>query len=359
VPPKTLVKAGIAVVTLATLLAWISGYWMRTRSFDALDAPITTSEGHWRTEPFRINVKETFSIRIETDEYAGKEKDPCPPAACLLWTWQLYRWEGVFKREWKESDNSGWQLGQGPWLGWFEAKPGSYVLDVKLLRGGDCLNARHPRLLVWSYSRDFLDRGKMIYILCVFLLGTGVVLILRGGRAWMSERAGGEEPPRIFPGMPLRNALALQRHRRMPLIGECPNFGIIWGSILYILWVIFATGPSVTPRGLWMDFKQVRTVGVAQSPWTEMLGVYVDGQRQFYINGQKVGRVALGTKLKKGLGRRAGWTVYFEAAPDDPFMDAAYVIDTVQGLGAKVIWITPKMREALKQEAAGHGRRVP
>jgi hypothetical protein len=40
-------------------------------------------------------------------------------------------------------------------------------------------------------------------------------------------------------------------------------------------------------------------------------------------------------------------------------MDAAYVIDTVQGLGAKVIWITPKLREALNQEAAGHGRRVP
>jgi biopolymer transport protein ExbD len=358
VPPKTLAKAGIAGVTLAILLAWISGYWMRTRTFDALDVPVTTSEGHWRTEPFRINVKETFSIRIETDEYAGGEKDPCPPAACLLWTWQLFRSEGVFKRDWKESDNSGWQLGQGPWLGWFEAKPGGYVLDVKFLRGGDCLNARHPRLLVSTYSRDSLDRGKLFYIFCVFLLGTGVVLILRGGCAWLSERAGGDGPPRIFPGMPLKNVLSLQRHRSMPPIRECSNFGIMWGSILYILCIIFATSSSVIPRGLWMDLKEARRVGDVQSPWTETLGVYVDGQRQFYINGQKVERDALATKLKKELGRRAGWTVYFEAAPDDPFMDTAYVIDTVQGLGAKVIWITPKMREELNQEAAGHGRRV-
>ena len=85
----------------------------------------------------------------------------------------------------------------------------------------------------------------------------------------------------------------------------------------------------------------------------------MDGQRQFYISGQKVERDTLGTKLNKELGRRAGWTVYFEAAPDDPFMDTAYVIDTVQGLRAKVVWITPKMREALNQEAAGHEKRVP
>jgi len=32
------------------------------------------------------------------------------------------------------------------------------------------------------------------------------------------------------------------------------------------------------------------------------------------------------------------------------FMDATRAIDTIQGLGAKVIWITPKTRESWKQK---------
>ena len=43
--------------------------------------------------------------------------------------------------------------------------------------------------------------------------------------------------------------------------------------------------------------------------------------------------------------KRVVWAVYLEADPDTPFADTVYRIDTIQGLGAQVIWITPKMRE--------------
>jgi hypothetical protein len=42
---------------------------------------------------------------------------------------------------------------------------------------------------------------------------------------------------------------------------------------------------------------------------------------------------------------QAEWTVYFEAEPDTLYMDDVYAIDTIQACGAKVSWITPKMRE--------------
>jgi hypothetical protein len=36
------------------------------------------------------------------------------------------------------------------------------------------------------------------------------------------------------------------------------------------------------------------------------------------------------------------WTVYFEAHRDCTFEEAAYAMDTIQSLGAKVVWLTPK-----------------
>jgi hypothetical protein len=41
--------------------------------------------------------------------------------------------------------------------------------------------------------------------------------------------------------------------------------------------------------------------------------------------------------------------VYFEADSDVQYIDAIYAIDTIQGCGAKLFWITPKMREEWRQ----------
>jgi hypothetical protein len=43
------------------------------------------------------------------------------------------------------------------------------------------------------------------------------------------------------------------------------------------------------------------------------------------------------------------WTVYFEADYDTLNGDAIYAMGTIQGLGAKLVWITPKVREELQQ----------
>jgi biopolymer transport protein ExbD len=213
----------------------------------------------------------------------------------------------------------------------------------------------HPWQPRWTDSASSREGHGLIHIACLFVLGTGVLLILRGGHGWLLERFGrGEGPLRIFPGMALKNVVPLQRHRPIPLITEFPNFGLVWGSVLYVLLNIFAVTMNVVPRGLWLNFKEVPKMGIEKSPWEETLGVYVDGKRQFYVNGKRIGREELGTKLKEELGRRMVWTVYFEAGMDDPFMDTAFVIDTIQGLGAKVVWITPKMREKLNQTAGTH-----
>ncbi len=42
-------------------------------------------------------------------------------------------------------------------------------------------------------------------------------------------------------------------------------------------------------------------------------------------------------------------TVYFEADYDTLNADAIYAMYTIQALGAKLVWITPKVREELQQ----------
>jgi len=100
-------------------------------------------------------------------------------------------------------------------------------------------------------------------------------------------------------------------------------------------------GPS---KGLFVSWGNRDAVVWEKSPWPNSLEVYVDTPARFFINGQEVGRNDLHAKLMEELERRAEWTVYFEADPDIAYMNAVYAIDTIQACGAKLIWITPKMR---------------
>ena len=72
------------------------------------------------------------------------------------------------------------------------------------------------------------------------------------------------------------------------------------------------------------------------------------------MNGEEIERGSLHTKLLEHLSRRVEWTVYFEADFDTLYMDDIYAIETIQGCGAKLIWITPKMREEWHHNKQGN-----
>lgn len=107
-------------------------------------------------------------------------------------------------------------------------------------------------------------------------------------------------------------------------------------------------GPQ-TPHGLFVSLRS-REVAPYASPGQETLGVYVGPPGRFFVNGEEFERSGLRTKLLEHLRRSASWTVYFEADSDTVYMDDVYAIDTIQGCGAKLIWITPKMREEWKHK---------
>ncbi len=350
-PSKTLVKAGLVTLALALLLPWSFAYWLKTRTFEPVDKPVLLEAGKIQREDFELNLREDYHIRLEADYSA----DDWTEGKCSFrwWEdtdWKVYRLsEGAIKigELWASSAEI---LKSGGIPDGFDGKPGKYELEWSGPAASACLNARHPRVHVYASSSEYTQIGEFILFVCTFLAGTGILLILRALGTWILGYFFDKRPPRMFPEMVVRNVIPWKRHPPMALICDTSNFRMVCVGVLFVLLLFSLVLARLMPKGLLVDFREQRAVGVEKSPWTETISVYVDARKGFLVNGHPVKREELEVKLKEELSRQMVWTVYLEADSDCLFMDLAQAIDTIQGLGAKVIWITPKLREEWKQK---------
>ena len=181
--------------------------------------------------------------------------------------------------------------------------------------------------------------------------GAGIFLILRG--MWLAGRK--DLPPRLvprmFPELRLRNLTAWKGRTHSPsLVAKSLNaFSVSWICVLMTLVIIFMMFGSRRSTGLRIDWWKPSHISATESPWPETMSVYIGDRGQFYVNGKAIKTKDLDVALKDQLGRRAVWTVYVEADPNSMFADTVYAIDTIQGVGGKVVWITPKMRAEWKK----------
>lgn len=200
------------------------------------------------------------------------------------------------------------------------------------------------------YPSYFLELSEVLFWFSVSLAGAGGLLICRAVGRTFAQRWRPSRSLRIFPSMALANVLPWHRHQPIPLIAKPPNFGLIYGAVLWILIFLFMI--TKEPRhcqGLQIELGSRDSVIWQKSPWPETLSVYLGPGEKYYINGQVVSRESLRSKLQQELNRRMVGTVYFEADGDVLNMDAIYAMDTIQGLGAKLVWITPKVRQELEK----------
>jgi biopolymer transport protein ExbD len=145
--------------------------------------------------------------------------------------------------------------------------------------------------------------------------------------------------------------LPWHRHRLTSLITQTPNFGLTCGAVLWILVFQFMVFTETSHHyGLPIKLRTHDSVRWTKSPWQETLSVYLAVRERHYINGQAVLREDLSARLRQELGRRVAWTAYFEADFDTLNMDVIYAMDTIQGLGANLVWITPKVRAELQHK---------
>lgn len=204
--------------------------------------------------------------------------------------------------------------------------------------------------VVEIYPWNFFELAEILFWFSVSLAGAGGLLICRAVGRTFAQRWESSRSLRIFPGMVLANVLPWHRHQPIPLPALLPNFGLIYGAVLWILVFLFMIIEE--PRhysGLKIELRSRDSVIWQRSPWPETLSVYLGAGEKYYINGQPVPREALGANLQRELNRRMVWTVYFEADGGALNMNAIYAMDTIQGLGAKLVWITPKVRQELEK----------
>jgi biopolymer transport protein ExbD len=348
-PPKTLFMVGSVAMLLAVLVFSISAYWMGTRTFEPVDMSIRLDQGKIQSGVFKINLRETFYVSVQLD-YSIDDyyKDGCNFKNLFGAQWKLYRQiadspKPQLVASWEDNDK------QSSHVGDFAVDPGNYQLEWQGPVGAACLNARHPRLNVRTDRGGYETAFGFVLLACWILVWVGSGTILRAVVVWLSEVLGTSRAPRMFPDMVVTSVIPPRQHRPMPLMKDFPNFGLVHGFILWVLMFLFMIlrpGPS---SGVKVDFKEEHTVIVEKNPWAETMAVYVDAKRGLLVNGKPVAREELRSKLQEELLRRGVWVVYFEADGDCLYMDAVYAMDTIQGLGAKTIWITPKTREEWKK----------
>lgn len=335
---------------LAVVVFSISAYWMGTRTFEPIDMSIRLDQGKVQTDIFKINLRGTFYINVQLD-YSIDDyyEDRCNFENLFGSQWKLYRQIAEEPKNaqlvvsWEDNGK------QSSHVGDFAVDPGNYQLEWQGPAGAACLNARHPRLNVWTDRSGYETAFDFVLLASWLLVWVGSGTILRAIVVWLSEVLGNSYAPRLFPDIAITSVFRMRRQRLPPLMRDFPNFGLVYGFILWVLIFVFMILQPRTPTGLSVDFMRERTVIVENNPWAETMAVYVDAKRGFFLNGKHVAREELRSKLEEELLRRGVWVVYFEADDNCLYMDAVYAMDTIQGLGAKAIWITPKTREEWKK----------
>jgi biopolymer transport protein ExbD len=332
-----LILAGIALFASAV-------HWLAPHPDVGFQLPVSLSPGHIATGNFTVEPYTFYNIVIEFDN-RSRISAHCRPYSVLNTQFVL---SGGGKEE----------HGSSPWedtglnIADIYSESTQYAFDVDVFPGATCLNAGNPRLKVQTVPYPS-DLYTALTWFSVFSVGAGLVLLMQ---AHISRPASEIAILRIFPEMVLRNVLPIKKHRPLTPIQGMPHSGLFFGTLLWILVFTFMMFGPRTSKGLLVNLENHDPVVWEKSPWSDTLEVYIASGRaeRFFINGQPVKRSELGSKLKEQLARRAEWTVYFEADPDTEFRDAAYAIDTIQACGAKLIWITPKMRKESQRNNPNH-----
>jgi hypothetical protein len=214
-PPKTLLRLELCFLLLALIVCFYSQHWLKTRVFVPLDVPVNLATLQLKSPPFQINLRETYFVALWLDDSRDDWYDDgrCNGRALLGSQWRVYRLSSKAHQPRRLWDSSGeltyiWEYN----LDRIDASSGRYELEWDLLPAAACLNSRHPRLVVYTGDTDYRKAVAFLQSCCVFIFGTGLVLIAFATARALRRTAGSNEAPRMFPDMVLHNVLPIAKH---------------------------------------------------------------------------------------------------------------------------------------------------
>lgn len=326
-----------AAFLLAGLAAFTSiHHWMATRTFVALDIPVSLVAGHIRSGPFQINLAESYAIAIETDQSRLSDTSWFD-FSCVTTRWRLFK-DGRQVNASREPVD-GFQLGST------DADTGTYELDVEVLKEARCLYAAHPRLRVFASANSYADIASPLLWLFAICFGAGGCMLAIDGadrlRRW---------PPAVAPLLGMGVSRGQLRWKRRPakaqLISRLSYFGKIYTIFYMLVFMVLAFSPSSPSYQDWRIYPHAGLrvhlmrpgIAVQPSPGIRPLLVRMEADQRLYIDSEPVTwnefPAALRTKLKQ---RPPYWPVYFIGDPNLEWQFPVKAIDIVRGLQAEVV----------------------
>lgn len=143
---------------------------MSSRTFVALNTPISLARGSIKSGPFKINLRNYYTVEIDT----GWESyfDPnCPSYNNVIARWILNK-DGAVVVKWID------EWSRDTYLGDFLGEEGTYELHLDILSDTACLNPGHPRLLVYTNRGEYEDRASPVLWASALGVPLGVSLVI-------------------------------------------------------------------------------------------------------------------------------------------------------------------------------------
>lgn len=180
-------RIGLALILIG--IAWFGGWywWDATRIWVPLDVPVSLSRGHIRAPEFKINVESKYAIEIQAKPGFDDGNGPC---------FGGYWCQSPLSMSWSLSSGGRVVPGSGEpplgsVVGSFNARKGSYVLDLDVVQDGSRFDAGAPRLVVFESGDEYgasNDMGGKIFLLSVLMAVLGIYLVVRAAVYWRRER---------------------------------------------------------------------------------------------------------------------------------------------------------------------------
>jgi hypothetical protein len=162
-----LVSFSAAVIVSALVIPQVYRLWLETRSFVALDMPVSLSTGSVRTPDIPVNLGGWYHMAVWVDsDFSG----------CWTGVSQLaFVSQTTVYSNGRVIESS---EGRDRYLGHFYAAgKGHYQVTSQITSDPTCFNAGHPRIGVWTDSGPYVslynemrNAGVVIAIVCVGLL---------------------------------------------------------------------------------------------------------------------------------------------------------------------------------------------
>lgn len=334
------VGLGLTLLGIASFICIQS--WMATRTFTAVDMPVSLAPGRIQTGPFHINVKGGYQVWLGSDEYVPIDPQ-CVSYNLFKARWDLHRY-GQVVASWDEGFVN-------TYMGGFDSEKGIYDLDLQVLSDGSCLSPRHPKLRIYTNKSEYEDSTTPVLWFSLLSTSAGTSLLAFFALGYYENRSLAitsiTESESISPHFQWAQKLRLK-----PAISGLPSFGLVCAlflSWLIMLHIVFYREWRYHSDGVIVSVMQHVPPAQDSDRWVEPLVLRLQGARpglpsKLFLNSRHLSWEELNSGLKAELSRRSVWVVYIEVDSNLSWQDALSAIDAARAVHAKAVLLTVKTK---------------